>query len=156
MGEEPRVLHCNHRLRCKILQQRNLLVAEGSHLLPVDHNETDNRIVPAQRHQQRRASATQINQSAAMRFAVAIGFVVGQIEDLRIPFAGQQPSAAGAGAGRWHLAAQIFGIRRRQPVMSDGPEAVATKRPQAAEARLTQPHRLFQHRLEHRREAARR
>ena len=34
--QQPRVLHCNHRLRREILQQRDLLVREWSHLPPED------------------------------------------------------------------------------------------------------------------------
>jgi hypothetical protein len=35
LGQEPRVLHCNDRLRREILQQRNLLVGKGPDLLAV-------------------------------------------------------------------------------------------------------------------------
>src|SRR5499427_2333497 len=38
LGEEPRILHCDHGLCCEILQQRDLLVGERSDLLAVDHN----------------------------------------------------------------------------------------------------------------------
>ena len=36
LGQEPRVLHCNDRLRREVLQQRDLLVGERPHLLAVD------------------------------------------------------------------------------------------------------------------------
>jgi len=35
LGQEPSVLHRDDRLRREILQQRNLLIRERSHLLPV-------------------------------------------------------------------------------------------------------------------------
>src|SRR6516162_10081192 len=35
-GQKPRVLHCDHRLRREILQQRDLLVGEWSDRLTID------------------------------------------------------------------------------------------------------------------------
>ena len=36
LGDEPRVLHRDHRLRREVLQQRDLLVGERPHFLAVD------------------------------------------------------------------------------------------------------------------------
>ena len=36
LGQEPRIFHGDDRLRCKILQQRDLVVGERADLLPVD------------------------------------------------------------------------------------------------------------------------
>ena len=43
LGDQPRVLHRDHRLRREILQQRDLLVGERPHFLAV------NAIMPEQR-----------------------------------------------------------------------------------------------------------
>jgi len=41
LGEQPRVLHGDHRLRGEILQQCDLLVRERSHLLAVNAEDTE-------------------------------------------------------------------------------------------------------------------
>ena len=35
LGQQPRILHCDDRLRREVLQQRNLLVGEGADLLAI-------------------------------------------------------------------------------------------------------------------------
>src|SRR6516225_1463641 len=42
LGEEPRILHRDHRLRREILQQCDLLVAERGHLLSVNRQDAEN------------------------------------------------------------------------------------------------------------------
>src|SRR6516162_11490373 len=42
---QPRVLHCNDRLRGEVLQQRDLLVRERADLLAVDRDYTQERFV---------------------------------------------------------------------------------------------------------------
>ena len=36
LGQEPRILHCNDRLRREVLQQRDLFVGERTNLLAED------------------------------------------------------------------------------------------------------------------------
>ena len=55
LGDQPRVLHRDHRLRREILQQRDLLVGERPHLLAIDGDSAEQRIVLAQRHDQQRS-----------------------------------------------------------------------------------------------------
>ncbi len=53
LGNEPRVLHRDHRLRGEVLQQRNLLVGEGAHLLTCSDDHPQQCIILAQRYSQR-------------------------------------------------------------------------------------------------------
>src|SRR6516164_8235113 len=55
LGQEPRVLHRDDRLRGKILQQRDLLVGKRSNFLAVGHKGSEKRIILAQWHQEERA-----------------------------------------------------------------------------------------------------
>ena len=48
LGQEPRVLHRDHRLRGEILQQRDLLFREWPYFLPVGKNHTEERSVFSQ------------------------------------------------------------------------------------------------------------
>ena len=50
LGQQPRILHRDDRLRREILQQRDLLVGERPHLLPIDLHNAEQAFVLAQRH----------------------------------------------------------------------------------------------------------
>ena len=49
-AEQPRVLHRDDRLGGEVLQQRDLLVGERPHLLAVDCDDAEQRIILAQGH----------------------------------------------------------------------------------------------------------
>src|SRR6516162_9997199 len=76
LGDQPRIFHCNDRLRGKVLQQRDLLFGKRTHFLPVDDEVTNKRTVLAQRHRQQSAAAAQLYKSAADRIAGPVGFVL--------------------------------------------------------------------------------
>src|SRR5262252_8634505 len=48
LGQEPRVLHSNDRLRSEVLQQRDLLVGEGTHLAAIDNDCAEETVILAQ------------------------------------------------------------------------------------------------------------
>ena len=48
LGDQPRVLHRDDRLRREVLQQRDLLVGERPHLLAIDGDDAEQRLVLAQ------------------------------------------------------------------------------------------------------------
>src|SRR5260221_158186 len=50
LSDQPRVLHRDYRLRGEVLQQGDLLVGERPHLLTVDADRAEQRILLAQRH----------------------------------------------------------------------------------------------------------
>ena len=59
LGDQPRVLHRDHRLRGEVLQQRDLLVGERTHLLAVRGDEAEHDAVLAQRHHEKGAQTGQ-------------------------------------------------------------------------------------------------
>ena len=52
LGDEPRVLHRDDRLRREILQQRDLLIGERPHLVAMDRDDAEQPLVPAERKRQ--------------------------------------------------------------------------------------------------------
>ena len=51
-GQEPRILHRDHRLSREIPQQRNLLVRKRAHLVAISGNSAEQRFVLSQGHDQ--------------------------------------------------------------------------------------------------------
>src|SRR5262245_13630618 len=47
LGNQSRILHCNHRLCGKVLEHRDLLVGERTHLPAINHKSTEKGIVLA-------------------------------------------------------------------------------------------------------------
>src|SRR5690242_11171342 len=45
LGQEPRIFHCDDRLRREVFEQRDLLFGKGPHLLAVDSYYTKERIL---------------------------------------------------------------------------------------------------------------
>jgi hypothetical protein len=44
--QQASILHCYHRLRSEVLQQRNFLLRKRSHLDPASGNDTEQRTIP--------------------------------------------------------------------------------------------------------------
>jgi hypothetical protein len=65
LGDQPRVLHCDDRLRREILQQRDLLLGERPHLLAIEPKCAQELVVLAQCHSQSCSGSPQLYQSAA-------------------------------------------------------------------------------------------
>jgi len=57
LGQEPRVLHCDHRLRRKVLQQRDLFVGESSNLASMGGDIAEQGAILAQRNHKQAANA---------------------------------------------------------------------------------------------------
>src|SRR5262249_22185972 len=55
LSYEPRVLHCNYRLRGEVLQQRDLLVGERPNLVTVDVESADEDIVFTESNAEKRS-----------------------------------------------------------------------------------------------------
>ena len=99
LGDQPRVLHRDHRLGGKVLQQRDLLVGEGTHFLTVNDNHSQKRIVFAQRDVNRGAPATEIDMCPASLIARAVGIAVLDIIDMNDIFAEDDPVRVAPGRG---------------------------------------------------------
>src|SRR6516225_2365825 len=65
LGQEPRILHRNHRLRSEVLQQRDLLVGERARFLSVDVNSAEQHAVLAKGDAKKAVEAADIDKSAA-------------------------------------------------------------------------------------------
>jgi hypothetical protein len=90
LGQEPRILHGNDRLRGEVLQQRDLLVREGPYLLPVDHERPEKVVILAQRHGKESTAATQFNSSAAECIARQVRFFLRSVGDMHHGLSTQQ------------------------------------------------------------------
>src|SRR6516162_359311 len=64
-GEEPGILHRNHRLRREILQQCDLLVGESASLLSVNNKVSEKCVVLTQRYGKQGATTTEFDKGAA-------------------------------------------------------------------------------------------
>ena len=64
LGDQPRVLHRDDRLRREVLQQRDLLVGERPHFLAIDRDGAEQRVVLAQRRPARAVRAPPSSTSA--------------------------------------------------------------------------------------------
>jgi hypothetical protein len=58
-AEQPRIFHCDHRLRGEVLQQCNLLVGERPYLLAIDRESPEERAVFAQWYNETGARAAE-------------------------------------------------------------------------------------------------
>src|SRR6516162_3581591 len=58
LGDQPSILHCDHRLRSEVLQQRDLLVGERPHLLAVDQKCPKESCIFAQRYSEGTAGSS--------------------------------------------------------------------------------------------------
>ena len=80
LGDQPRVLHRDHRLGGEVLQQRDLLVGERPHFLAIDREHPSNALVLAQAHPSsvrrrpvRRSRATASRLPYTSRLASVVG-----------------------------------------------------------------------------------
>jgi hypothetical protein len=148
--KEPRVLHRDHCLRRKILQQRDLLVGERPHLLPVNHEVTEKRVICAQRDREQRAAAPQFDKGAAGRVARSVRLVFCNVCNMDHRLTGQQTAVRILPADWMRSTCQELCKRRRYPAQRRRMDPLPIVGPQHAEGRLAQSQRLVEHRVEHR------
>ena len=67
LGDEPRVLHRDHRLRGEVLQQCYLFVGKWPNLLAVDREKPQQSTFVAQRYAEQRADSVLIDASSQQR-----------------------------------------------------------------------------------------
>src|SRR5215472_10047356 len=159
LGQQPRILHRNDRLRREILEQRDFLSGELAHLAAVHDDCPEQRVFFAQGDGCRRANTADVHKLLDAQ-ECAVGFCLCSIGNL-------------CDALALHYAAQRAGVRtatnrsdgaepppplRKTCLALDcgGVELLAIECINVPVVRLTQPHRLFQHGVKHRREIARR
>src|SRR5215472_1377710 len=91
LGDQPRVLHRNDRLRREVLEQSDLLVGKWPDRAPIDPYRTERRAVLAQWNDQKRTDAPEIGGGARQRLARAIAVAFSHIGDVADPRASEQP-----------------------------------------------------------------
>jgi hypothetical protein len=148
LGNQPRVFHRDHCLRGKVLQQRDLLVGKRPHLLANGDNLTEKNVILAERDKE---------QGTAAKFDSIPHF----FRMIKLRQVGDMDEAGSIQQGRhWVLRAgaepvsQTVGDRFRQTTHRDGAKLFPVVSVKGAVDKATQRHRLFQHRVEHRREVA--
>ena len=72
LGQQPRILHRDHCLGGEVLQQRDLLAGECAHLLAVETEEADRRLVFEKRYMENCACASQIGEGAGTGFSTLV------------------------------------------------------------------------------------
>src|SRR5215469_10246120 len=72
LGQQPRVFHRNDRLRREILYERDFLFGEWSHLLTVESDHTEKRILSAQRDRKPSADTHEVGALARIRIGLVL------------------------------------------------------------------------------------
>jgi hypothetical protein len=153
--DQPSILHRNDRLRSEILQQRDLLVRERAHLLPIDDEVTEKRIFFAQRHREQGAAAAQLDEIAADRVARPVGLVLCDICDMDDRLAAQQTAMRVVRTDRMRSSSQELRKRRRCAADRGRMDLLAIIDPKSPESGAAQLQRFVQHRVENGSEVAR-
>src|SRR6516162_10521059 len=153
LGQEPRVLHCDDRLRSEVLQQRNFPLGERADFLAIDMDGAKECLVLAQRHCNKTTGSGDADQRLeAGSEADNLGF--GQIgyrdQALATDYAFEETSGRERARNAWDRGQ----VLRREPARCDAVKALVVPSIHAAEARVAHLERLFQYRVEHRREIA--
>ena len=158
LAEQARVLDGDDGLRGKILDQFDLFLAEGPHLLAVHRNGADELAFPQHRHRQERAGARDFDQRDDPLVSGEIRGVLCHIEDVQDLFA--LPDAIERNSGRirsldhW-VAPVVLGVTLLA-VYGDTAEIVCFAQKQVAERGLADTGRVGQHGFENGLELARR
>ena len=145
-GDQPRVLHRDHRLRREVFEQRDLPVGERPHFLSVGGDISEQRILLAQRDEQYGAGAFLLG--AGARYRQIDGR---EVFDVDKPFAGKETS--------WRRSRRVFlrrseqrGVFGRQPSGRDCGKILAFQQAKRPLCRAAECMSFPQNRVEYRRE----
>ena len=153
-SQQPRVLDCDHCLGGEVLQQRDLLAGECAHLLAVETEEADGRLVSEKRYMENCACAPQIGEGAGTGFSTLVRNSLRDIHHLGWPPCFQGPRRATGQHWRERSSRTILRKRWGNAASCNRTHLLAVETPQHPECRPAQPHRLFEHRVEHRHQVA--
>ena len=146
--EQPRILHRDHRLRGEILHQRDLLVGERPDFRARGGDHAEQHIVLAQRYKKTRTHAGKLERRPDHRMVD-----LRQVGKVNEAGAGDQRSGDRIVGAAIPLP-QLFLERARIGVCRHRAESLAIAQHQGAMGHSAEPVRLFQYRIEHRREIA--
>src|SRR5262249_1420626 len=142
--EQARVLDGDDGLRGEILDQIYLLIVEGSDLLAIDSDRTNQVLLLEHWHDQKRPSSGNLGNWLIGIFRSDVGDVC---DLLRVS---NPVEDTGRATRRNRIALAISGPSLRCIVQRNVPEYIAFVEQQVAEAGLADAHRVGEHGLEHR------
>src|SRR3954452_22220229 len=148
LGDEPRVLHRNDRLRREILQQRDLLLGKGPDLAAIGGNRAEQPVVLEQRHDQEGADAD-LHRDPKLRVFASLSREFREIRDLNKELAAQYARERVIRPGTKSLP-RGFRKPRRGAMRRRRPKPIAVIGEQDAELGAAKLVRLFQNRVEYR------
>ena len=99
--DQPRIFHCDDRLRREILQQCDLLVGERLHFLAIDHDRAEDGFVLEQRHAQQAACTAEVDDCTPIGLSAPVCRVVLEIGDMDNPLASENPRWCGSRPRAW-------------------------------------------------------
>src|SRR5262245_53741405 len=141
--EQPRLLDGDDGLRGEILNQIYLLIVEGSDLLPIDSDSTNQVVLLEHRHDQKRPSSGNLGNRL-------IGIFRSDVSDVcDLPRVSDTVEDTGRATRRNRIALAISSPRLRRIVQRNVPEYIAFVEQQVAEAGLADANGVLKHSLEH-------
>src|SRR5215831_16610559 len=141
--QQARILDGDDSLRGEILDQLDLLIIEGSDLLPIDSDSTNQVVLLEHRHDQKRPSSGNLGNRL-------IGIFRSDVSDVcDLPRVSDTVEDTGRATRRNRIALAISGPRLRCIVQRDVPEYIAFVEQQVAEAGLADANSVLKHSLEH-------
>src|SRR5262249_41289867 len=141
--EQARVLDGDDGLCGEILDQIYLLIVEGSDLLPIDSDSTNQVVLLEHRHDQKRPSSGNLGNRLIGIFRSDVGDVCD------LPRISDMVEDTGRATRRNRIALAISGPRLRCIVQRNVPEYIALIEQQVAEAGLADANGVLKHSLEH-------
>src|SRR5262249_15437205 len=151
--EQPSILYRDDGLTRKIRHQLDLLVGERPHLLTIDSDRADQRVLLEHWYVDHRSRAGEVNEPNEGRIALDIGLLESNILDV-LGFPGSCEAGKGNGGmvgnhKHW-FARPSLDISARRIFQSYNPKSACLIEKHGAELGLADARRVVQHRLEYR------
>ena len=122
--------------------------------MAVQVDESAHRLVAQQRHHQRAAHLAEVDERAAIGVANLVDFLGHQVGDMDDALSSEEPRRLCSRAVIRRIAAPIFDKWRGHTARRRSAEPPVLIDRELPERRFAEPHRLFEHRVEYRREVA--
>ena len=85
LGDQPRIVYRDDRLRREVLQQNNLLLGEWPHFLPECSDGSEHSIIFPKRHHHKCADPANLIEVQNFRWQLAVAVVAAHIDDVDDP-----------------------------------------------------------------------
>ena len=126
------------------------LRGKRSHFLAVEHDETKDRLVLAQRYDHEGAGTAEIDDGTPIGLTVSVRVGIHEVENVNDALPLKNARRAGSRPIDWNVLCHELRIGRRHASYRRESETSVFVCAQFAETGLAQPHRLFEHRVKHR------